>query len=448
MHRVPDERGERGRLRTLAADVGDGQRPALPLLVEVDVVEVAADVDVGEARVRREVAPGARHPGDLRELAGQQGGLQRARDQALLLVERGVVEGECGRRGELAHERQVLLAEAPPRLGLDEGERPEAAAPDQQRHDDRGAHPELADQLEVGRVDGGRDEELVGDLRQDDRLAGAGHVDGAAAGVGVARVAALEPLDELDLVGVEVRHGDLLDAGPADEVHGRPVGDPGDGEVRELAEALLHRQRGLHQPARLRQERHAVALALGRGARVALGGVEPGAVERLGAQRGDGEEERAVGGVEGPRPVEAEDGGAEIAVLGAQGQDRGALVAHRHPDRGHLRIARAPLRGVLEPHRLPGEDRVRHRTPAVQRDLGVRAGVAGPAVGVQRLHDVRPAAAAVHGAGVGADEGGGRRRREPSDVGGRQGAGELLGQLLDPRRPRRRGVEHRSSYGK
>ena len=111
----------------------------------------------------------------------------------------------------------------------------------------------------------GRDEQLVGHVLHDHRHPAAGDVDGAAGGIRVRRVAPLELLDERDLGGVEVGDGDPLDAGPADEVHRGPVGDVLDDEVAELAQALLHRQRRLHQPARLREERHAVPLALGDG---------------------------------------------------------------------------------------------------------------------------------------------------------------------------------------
>ena len=227
----------------------------------------------------------------------------------------------------------------------------EAAPAHQQRHDDRGAQADRPDQLEVRLVPRGRDEQLVGHVLHDDRHPAAGDVDGAAGGVRVRRVAPLELLDERDLRGVEVGDGDPLDARPADEVHRGPVGDALDDEVAELAQALLHRQRRLHQPARLRQEGHAVPLALGGGARFVLGGVEPRAVERLGAQRGRGHEELPLGRVEGPGLVEAEDHGAEVAVLDAQRQAGGGLVALGDTDRGHLRVARAPLPGVLQPHR-------------------------------------------------------------------------------------------------
>ena len=120
--RVAREAGERGRLGAAAGDVADEREPAAA--DGERVVEVAADpvLDAGRAVERRD--PPA---GDVRQAAGQQARLQRARDVRALGVQARVLDRGAGAPRELLGELDVGRAEAPRRLGADERQRADGA---------------------------------------------------------------------------------------------------------------------------------------------------------------------------------------------------------------------------------------------------------------------------------------------------------------------------------
>ena len=81
---------------------------------------------------------------------------------------------------------------------------------------------------------------LVGEMRQQDGLAGANHVMGADRRRGIGRILARERPRELDPRGIGVRQGELLQlAAAVEDVHRAPVGDLGHRHLRDGLQRLV-----------------------------------------------------------------------------------------------------------------------------------------------------------------------------------------------------------------
>ena len=130
--RVARERGDRRRLRALAADVADQRRDAAVARRE-DVVEVAADLD---PLAGRDEPHGDGEPGQRRDPRRQQRALQHLGDVALARVGLGLGDRDRGELAELGEDRLVARRERPARVvgHLERAERPAGAA---QHHADR-----------------------------------------------------------------------------------------------------------------------------------------------------------------------------------------------------------------------------------------------------------------------------------------------------------------------
>ena len=95
-HGVAGERGQRGGVDALAADVADRDAPRAVAERE-RVVEVAADLDALGAGLQ---PSGEVDPGHVGQRARQQRGLQRLRDRVLALVELRAGDRDRGLRGD------------------------------------------------------------------------------------------------------------------------------------------------------------------------------------------------------------------------------------------------------------------------------------------------------------------------------------------------------------
>ena len=138
--RVAGERGHRGRLRALAADVADDQRPAAVALRE-DVVEVAADL---VALARGAVARGQLQPGDLRQVRRQQRALQRLGGARALLVEARVLDRDRRLGGDALDHALVVGGEHARLRVAEEQPAGDLALGGDDRHREVAAHRQVA----------------------------------------------------------------------------------------------------------------------------------------------------------------------------------------------------------------------------------------------------------------------------------------------------------------
>ena len=105
-------------------------------------------------------------------------------------------------------EREVVLAVRALRFGLDERDRPEDTSSHDHRHAEVRPHAQVAQQIEVQLVLRHANEHLLGDLRDELRLAGLDH---GWSGSVEWRVAFAELARERKLVRVRMRDLDLAD---------------------------------------------------------------------------------------------------------------------------------------------------------------------------------------------------------------------------------------------
>ena len=102
-----------------------------------------------------------------------------------------------------------------------------------------------------------RDHLLLADPGQQQRLAGADHLRGAAAGARAGRVALAHPLGELDLDGVDVRDRDVAQlAVGVGEVDRAPVAEVAHAQLGDGGQRALHVERRVERRAHVGQEAH------------------------------------------------------------------------------------------------------------------------------------------------------------------------------------------------
>ena len=207
--------GRADRREALAADVADQQphrrRP------RDDLVEVAADLRLGRRgevahRQRDGTGPGGRLRQD-RALDGLRDQGDAGQALGLLLERRGRVEGEGHPVAHLLQEREVRVAVAAPRLGVDQRHRPDDAVASGQRCDDRAGEPQAPQDRQVLLADGGGLDQLGGDERVDLAASGADDVRRAGGGVHAGREGARDGARPLGGLGVAVLHGHASRAG-------------------------------------------------------------------------------------------------------------------------------------------------------------------------------------------------------------------------------------------
>ena len=165
--RMAGQRGERGGLGALAHDVADDRRPAT--VEGQQVIEVAPHLD-GAARgpVRARHLP----PLHRRQRPRDQPGLEGLRDVALGGLELGAVDDDPGLAPEVGGQREVALVK-PPRRARDEAEGAEDPVAAADRGDHGRVQADLAQDPQVLRILSAASEHLVGDLVDEERLAGA-----------------------------------------------------------------------------------------------------------------------------------------------------------------------------------------------------------------------------------------------------------------------------------
>ena len=260
-------------------------------------------------------------------------GLERvvARPQRFLgiAVEQRVVHSERRAARDVLGERKILLVVVPARLGRDEGERAEHTTSGGERHDHRGAQPELAEHLEqLRRVAGRLDEELVRNVRGQLRLASSDHVRDAHRCVGIDGILLGQLVRPLDLLRVGVGDREPFDRAPgADEVDRAPVRELRHRERRDVRQCLFVVERGGQRLGRLGEEAPV------------LGGACLRLVELSGADRGPGESRQRHGDLdlvvlEAPERAEVEDERPLQFAGGAKRRDE-----HRPDSLGSMRLA-------------------------------------------------------------------------------------------------------------
>ena len=256
---VAYERGHGGRTHSLAGDVADHHQP---LAVELpEVIEVASHLAL---LPRRPVQRGDLPTGDLGDRLGQQAVLQRARDRRALAVQARTLDGERRTRGDLLGELEIAAAEAAAGLGVDHRQRTDRALADRQRHDEHGAHAHLAQQAQVLLVHRRSDEQLVGYVGVELRLAGAQHEPEPPVGIEPLGLVFTQARGRAQLGRVGVRDGHrFAPAVLGEQVDGAPVGDLRHGEPGDVAQRLLVVERGGEHVADLREELHPQRGALG-----------------------------------------------------------------------------------------------------------------------------------------------------------------------------------------
>jgi len=112
-----------------------------------------------------------------------------------------------------------------PDSAVDERQRAEGVAVDDERHDDHRSDSEAPQDAQVLLVAGTRHEHLVGDLRGHDRPARSNDAADRSGRVAVLGVLLLERPDHLDFGGIDVRDAETLQVAViVDDVHGAPVG--------------------------------------------------------------------------------------------------------------------------------------------------------------------------------------------------------------------------------
>jgi hypothetical protein len=227
---VPGQCGERGGLGPGSADVGDQDHPSA-VAERQDVVGVATD----EHPVGAGAVPGRElHPGDDRQVCGQQAALEREGGGVLGLVQPGVVDGEPGAAGDVGGQMQVAgpIAAAVGVLGY-QRERGEHPAAGTDRHDHHRSQPQRV-------VDGGRGrvvrvavDPALGQLRHEHRPLTGQDVSCVAAAAHV--VVAQPPELAQPLLVARVPRGDGEPAGHPAPRHVQYVDGAQVGELRDEA---------------------------------------------------------------------------------------------------------------------------------------------------------------------------------------------------------------------
>ena len=231
-----------------APDVVDGRHA-------VDLGQRVVDADVAEVGVEEALADRRR----VDEGIEQRLGLARvAFPGARLAVQARVVEGEGGAPCHLPHEGDVVLVVARVPAGARERDGPQHVPAGAQRHHQHRRQGERADQLEVLGVPRARDHLLLGDLGQQQRLAGSDDLRGTAAGARAGRVALAHPLGELDLDGVDVRDRDVAQfAVGVREIDRAPVAEVAHAQLGDRGQRVVHVERCVERGAHVGQEAHA-----------------------------------------------------------------------------------------------------------------------------------------------------------------------------------------------
>ncbi len=266
-----------------------------------------------------------------------------------LAVEAGVLDRVRRPMGELLGEAEVALGVAPVALGVDQGDGADHALAAVQRHDDRAAQPERAQDSKQLRLIEDRAEQGVGNVWPPVRLTRADDPGKAMGPAQIGRVAPVKLMRERDLLGVGVRDRDPLQgAVVVEQIDGAPVGEARHDELGDASEGQLAVERAGEDLARFAQEGDGVGGAF---LIVDVGGAaEPAddAAARVAVRHRPGQVP-AVHAVRAPKP--------ELALEGFSGRE-GATplvghhvgvvwVANREPDVLDRPVAGQP--GVLVP---------------------------------------------------------------------------------------------------
>ncbi len=178
----------------------------------------------------------------------------------------------------------------------------------------------------MGLVAGELPEELLGDVGDQLRLRGADHQRHRV--VRRLAIAVAHRPDRVHLGGIAVRDGEP--AQPAVGVHhvdGAPVGQPRDGELSDGGQRRPIVQRRRQHLAHVGQEADLFARGLGVAARLALGLPEPCALERLGAEPRERQNEVAIFGGEPAVVLELKLDRADRAALRDEGNGYGGATS-------------------------------------------------------------------------------------------------------------------------
>ena len=289
-------------------------------------------------------------------LRAQQSGLQAQIlfDPTNVAEEARVLHGHGGAVRDLMGEVHVLRGVVAPRLGRrherDRTDHPIARA---HRKDHHRGHPELPEDPEMLLVLGAIDQRLVAHLLVQLRHAGSDHaLHGPRAGVR-RRVETLPQAQRpIHLLGVDVLDGQRPHCAVVrEQIDDAPVGQLRDAGARNGLQGLLVLERGREQIAGLGQEAQPTGAVLRALERVVLGFVQARALERLGGQLPEGQQERAL--VVGEQPL--------IAEAVREPTDRTQLDDERNAGEGlvrrllggELRIATVPFLLRLEQDEFP-----------------------------------------------------------------------------------------------
>ena len=153
-----------------------------------------------------------------------------------LLVEQRVVDGDRRLDGEVLGGLEVGLGVTAARLRGDEADGAEHALLGGERHGHRRGEAELAQQPQVALGPRRPHQHLVGDDAYQLRLPGAQHHRDAVVGVGIDRVTLERFAHQLGPGRVAMGPGHQLDAVGAEDLHRAPVGELGNGELRDALE--------------------------------------------------------------------------------------------------------------------------------------------------------------------------------------------------------------------